>query len=215
VLSVGPAVAGALVALAAFPAAASGVLVPYSAAEPVCDGPVCVARLHASRLGILTGPGQQALAKLAIVDSPPRRVEEYLPASDSLDGPPPEAAVVAVELTSYAQYAGKQGADLERALVAGAGLPSCPERNGESERHLVRGRAAQTVSAAWFMGDLQPVFGASTWHEQIMAAARPAWLVFHALPREEQLHRVNALRHEELTCSGADPLDLLTKGVAG
>jgi len=213
-LAVVPAAAGALVAVAAFPADPSKVLVPYSGADPVCSGPVCVTRLHQSELAVLAGPGRQALVKLAKVDNPPQRVEEPVFASGSLDAPPPDADVVKVVLTARGQYAGKRGADLERALVAGAGLPSCENTTSDYEQYVVRARAAQTVSAAWFMGDLQPVFGASSWNEKIMEAARPAWRTFQALAPDEQLRRVNALRHEELNCSGADPLDLLTKDAA-
>jgi hypothetical protein len=202
-----PVLVGAAVALAVFPAQPSGALVAYSAAEPVCSGPVCVTRLNQSELTVLAGPGRQALERLAQLDDPPRRVAEttYVADPDG-DRPPRAAEVVAVDFDSV-QFAGKEGSELERALVAGAGVPQCTVGWNDA---LTRERAAQTVAAAWFMGDLEPVFGESSAADRIAALAGPAWRTFHALPPAEQARRINALRAAALSCRGGDLLGLLT-----
>jgi hypothetical protein len=212
-LAVVPAVAAVAVALAVLPAAASDGLVHYSGADQVCSGPVCATRLHEAKLALLAQPGRRALTKLARLDDPPTQVRESAAATYFEEESPRTAGVVQVDFIQ-SRYRDKEGDDLERALVAGAGLPACPFPDTPGGTATIRARAARTVSAAWFMGDLQPVYRDTDDSAEVAALSGPAWQSFRALTTDEQLRRINALRHAELTCPGGDPLDLLTKGAA-
>jgi hypothetical protein len=111
--------------------------------------------------------------------------------------------VVPVDFVADAFFGDLTDEELTRALVAGAGTPPCAGEEQPFTRQ-VRERAAREVSAAWFLGNLRQDIRSSG----IRALARPAWQELRALPADEQLARITALRKASLACDG-DLLDVL------
>ncbi|MFI5608731.1 hypothetical protein [Amycolatopsis sp. NPDC051903] len=194
-----PAVVGVAVAVALFPASAEGNTTPDAeAAALVCDGPVCVTRLHAGWLSTVAGPGAAALAKLAKLPSAPSRIVET---TESLYATHPGAAdpaTLQVRRDSSA-LTGLSGADLEFELLAAG--PSCSGLAGEL--------AARYVVASWLLGDLRPLPHANTLGDVTPRLVRDAWTKLRALPADEQLARVAAARQAQQSCTG-DPYAALT-----
>jgi hypothetical protein len=164
-----PVVLGAAVALPVLPYDPAGNHVPDSAATaPVCEGRVCVTKLHSTRLAALAGPGREALRLLAVLPDAPVSVHE----SPGTAKPVPDGAVP-VDLDAW-EIRGATGEELTRSLLAGAGTAACSEYD-------TRELAARTVAAAWFLGDLEPLHS-----HRMDPLSGPAWNALRALPAGEQ-----------------------------
>ncbi|GAA4543416.1 hypothetical protein [Amycolatopsis samaneae] len=201
-LAFAPIALGALIAIPLFPASPHDNLVlDRAAAELVCDGPVCVTRLHQDKLAELAVSGREALGLLAkLPDAPTRVVESSAPAG--YGGVPEERApgTVFTEFESF-QAKRRSPADLTKALVAGAGVPACNEKYGD----WLREEAARAVAAAWLTGDQRP-----DWKSYSLVSGAPtaetAWNALRARPEPEQRAWILAQRQALLTCHG-DPMN--------
>lgn len=204
----------ALLPVALGAAIASAVLPPTSAemyiedreaTALVCSGPVCVTAMHEAKLAALVGPGQEALRLLASLPGAPASVRETaVPHWQELAR---DRDVVQVGLGDP-EVLRVTPAELTRLLLAGAGTAEC-RYSGEL---FLRELAARTVAAGWLLGELHPVPGhGPTFGARIDQLARPAWDALRALPADEQKARIVALREAELSCTGTDPLAVLTR----
>ncbi|MDX3855640.1 hypothetical protein [Streptomyces sp. AK02-01A] len=207
-----PVVLGAALALPLLPADRQrNHTVDTTATALVCEGRVCVTRLHASRLAWLTGPGEEALRLLATLPDPPTAVRE------TTDAWPPGArltrAASTVPIDADLQALRRMTKEeATRLLLAGAGTAACVEPDPEylteeqtrlyDEDKAVRELAARTVAAAWFTGELKPLPGTSWLRSDALARAEPAWDALRALPADEQRARIVALRTAALSCEG-------------
>ncbi|MFD9966004.1 hypothetical protein [Amycolatopsis sp. NPDC058986] len=209
VFALAPMALGALIAIPLFPASPADDLVfDRAAAELVCDGPVCVTRVHEDRLAGLVGPGRETLRLLAKLPGAPTKVVESSAPASFRDVMPRDPATVFVDLQSYVgQHTAP--ADLPRVLVGGAGVSSCFSVQRDEPREF----AARVVAAAWFVGDLKPFHAGSYSDQRAAPIAEAAWRALRALPEPEQQTRILALRQALLTCHG-DALDALVPGIA-
>lgn len=203
----------AAVALALLPSSFAAITtVNREVSDLVCEGRVCLSRLHQARLAEFAAAGGEALRLLGTMPDPPTAIREITSAASG--GTPPRAAdTVYVRLGDRAARAAETPEEITRVLVAGAGAPPClPEAHPDPEA-LYRETAARTVAAAWFMGGYAPLPGDARIREYIDPFALPAWERLNALPAGEQRARVAALRSAALTCRG-DLLDALDGGGA-
>ncbi|WP_149829813.1 hypothetical protein [Streptomyces tailanensis] len=198
-----PVLAGAVLALLVIPSDPRRIyVVDEAAAELVCDGPVCVARTHQERLADLAGPGKEALRLLhgALGGQAPVSVREntaVLP-----DGAMPQWSRETVLFDFDDEIiAAANGGELTRALIAKGMVPGCSPVGWSGTGGDM---FAQTVAAGWVLGDLRPLPGpgpAGSGREAD-AGTRPVWKELKALPRAEQLSRINAMRAAAYSCEG-------------
>jgi hypothetical protein len=199
-----PAVLTGVLALSLFPAAPDDdTALDSVAVQRLCDGTVCVTRMHEDRLPVMATAGREALRLLARVPGAPTRVDEET-APAVADNPSRDPAVVLVDLQSFPELRTADADALRLAMVAGAGTPSCYRAYDYSEADI----AARTISAAWFTGELRalPQYG----HEwsYMQGTVTPVWQTFQRLPASTQLARITAMRQVLLTCQG-NPLTAL------
>ncbi|MER5938220.1 hypothetical protein ABT121_12965 [Streptomyces sp. NPDC001928] len=205
-----PVLAGAALALLVLPSDPRRMyVVDEAAAAPVCDGPVCVTRTHQQRLADLAGPGKEALRLL----------------HDALGGRAPASLRENTALLPYGAtpkwsresvlfdfdddiIAATKDKELTRALVAKGLVPGCSPAGWSGTGG---DDAAQTVAAAWVLGDLKALGAPGAVSDAQLDLARPAWKKLKALPRAEQLSRINAMHATALSCKG-DAFDVLTDG---
>ncbi|GAA3577193.1 hypothetical protein GCM10022222_72390 [Amycolatopsis ultiminotia] len=213
-----PVVAGLAVAIPVFPASAEGNLtVDKAASALVCDGPVCVTKMHEDWLPTLAGPGKQALQALQKLPQHPDRVEESTAAElSSQPGPRDPARLFAQrDDLRYAAHTGapltdKAGNDLVADLLEGAGAPRCARLTyaGPEESHE---DAARRVMESWLLGSATPPPSRKYDQRDLAGLMQSTWTALHAQPEQEQIARVAAARQVELTCHG-DALAALTGG---
>lgn len=209
-----PALAGAALALLVLPSDPRRMyVVDEAAAELVCDGPVCVTRAHQTRLADLAGPGKEALRLLhgALGGRAPVSVREntaVLP-----DGAMPQWSGETV-LFDFDDgiIAAAEGEELTWALIAKAMVPGCTPVGWSSWGNE---DFAQTVAVGWVLGDLRPLPGTepASLRSEVEAETRPVRKELKALPRAEQLSRINAMRAAALSCEG-DAFDALSGGAS-
>ncbi|MPY52867.1 hypothetical protein [Streptomyces acidicola] len=209
-----PVLAGAALALLVLPSDPRRMyVVDKAAAELVCDGPVCVTRTHQARLADLAGPGKEALRLLhgALGGQAPVSVREntaLLP-----DGSTPQWSRETVLLDFDDDIvAAAKGEELTRALIAKGMVPGCTPVGWAG----VGGDLyAQTVAAAWVLGDLKALPGTlpASLRREVDAETRPVWKELKALPRAEQHSRINAMRAAALSCEG-DAFEALNGGAS-
>ncbi|MEC3975972.1 hypothetical protein [Amycolatopsis sp. H20-H5] len=205
-LALVPVALGAAIALPVLPAENADTFVfDAGASAQVCSGQICVRKVHETRLGMLTGPGQEALRLLAKLPGAPTSVRETL-YPQLLHGIQPRTAdVVSVDFDDW-RFRGATGEVLTRSLLAGAGTPSCfGTSDGRNDRDdALRDQAARSVAAGWLLGDreLELVKHYSLDRPMIDALAQPVWKALRALPPEEQQARIAALRAASLSCHG-------------
>ncbi|MFF3851357.1 hypothetical protein [Streptomyces sp. NPDC002328] len=209
-----PVLAGAAIAVLVLPADPRRMyVVDEAAAEPVCDGPVCVTRTHEARLAGLTDPAGKALRLLhaALGDRAPVSIREdtaVLP-----DGSTPQRSRTSVLIDfDDSLVSAARGEELTRALIAEGMVPGCSPV-GWGDTLNVNDAAARSIAAGWVLGDREPLGGDSPAADYRNAVARPVWKEFTALPRAEQRSRIQAMHAAALSCEG-DPLGVLSGGAS-
>ncbi|AXG81780.1 hypothetical protein [Streptomyces paludis] len=212
-LALTPLVAGALLALVVLPTDPNRMYVAdKAAAELVCDGPVCVARAHQGRLADIADPGEKALRLLrgALGGRAPVSVHEDTAAPDGTTPRWPRETVLFGFDDELITGAG--GEELTRALIATSMVPGCsPFGRGATAGY--DDITAQTAAVGWVLGDLKPLGGSLYAEVDAVAKARPVWEELRALPRAEQLSRVNAMRDAAHACQDT-VLDALKGGAS-
>jgi hypothetical protein len=213
-LAVTPALAGAVLALLVLPSDPQRMYVAdEGAVAPVCDGPVCVARLHRDRLAEVAGPGKEALRLLhrALGEDAPVAVRENTSVQPAGTTPPRPRKTVLFGFDE-ALFSGTKGKDLTRALVAQGMAPECTPVGWSG---FGGDQFAQAAALDWVLGRpvTFPGAGSEGLRHEIDAEARPVWRKLRALPRDEQLSRIEAMRAAAFSCEG-DAFDAL-KGGAG
>lgn len=209
-----PVLAGAALALLVLPSDPRRMyVVDEAAAEPVCDGPVCVARTHQARLADLAGPGKEALRLLhgALGGQAPVSVRENTAVLPEGSTPQWSHETVLFEFDDAILTAAK-GEELTWALIAKGMVPGCSPVGWSS---FGGDEFAQTVAVGWVLGDLRPLPGtlSASLRREVDAETRPVWKELRALPRAEQLSRINAMRAAALSCKG-DAFDALKGGAS-
>lgn len=102
----------------------------------VCDGPVCVTKMHESDLARLAGPGKEALRLLGTLPGAPTKVVE-LDRRPRFDEVPPRATgTVVADLMDWPLRLSDEPDDMKRTLLAGAGTPSCYSSMGRGRFFL-------------------------------------------------------------------------------
>jgi hypothetical protein len=211
-IALAPVLAGATLALLVLPSDPRRIyVVDEAAAELVCDGPVCVARTHQARLADLAEPGKEALRLLhrALGGQAPVSVRENTAVLPEGSTPQWSRNTVLFEFDDDIIAAAKDE-ELTGALVAKGMVPGCAPVGWSS---FGGDEFAQTVAVGWVLGDLRwlPGTEAASLRRQVDAETRPVWKELEALPRAEQLSRINAMRTAALSCEG-DAFDALKGG---
>ncbi|MGK5682895.1 hypothetical protein [Actinoplanes sp. URMC 104] len=200
--------AGTVAAIVPGTAMADRYHVDTAAQRLVCDGPVCVTQAHAYALGDAAPQVREALALLGKLPGAPTRAVEwradevYQPGESDWDGTGttrPEPGTVNFDLGLDG------GGSLVESIVAGAGTTWNGCRGGG--RDLV----AMHAAGAWLLGkdELTGVDDGLRYYPEMRQDVRDTVRELRALPAQEQLRRVTALRDASLACR-EDLLPLLT-----
>ncbi|GGP70662.1 hypothetical protein [Saccharothrix coeruleofusca] len=212
-----PVVLAAAVAVPLMPGTPEEVRVASAVAmSEVCtdSGPrVCLTRAHGHELAEVAGPAQEALRQLAKLPDPPRSVREKPGPvwSASREAEPTDVVWINLdELNYFLINEPARGEELTKRMVAGAGTRPC--HGMVSPEDPTREIAARTVAGSWVAGRLVPLLSPQSWYaKDVDALVGPAWEALRALPEQEQVARVQAMRAVQGACSG-DPLTALTSG---
>ncbi|GAA1028927.1 MULTISPECIES: hypothetical protein [Amycolatopsis] len=208
VLALLPVAAGLAVALPLFPAWSTDNYVPDKTASAlVCDGPVCVTRLHEDWLSTVAGPGKEALRYLEKLPNHPTRIEESAESFWNTKVGPRDPSRLLMQKDSYALWH-ESGPSLTMVLLSGAGTMPCHAASYGGEQND-REDAARWVMAQWLVGSYAPP--SSQRQPPLKPSTDSAWAALKAVPEAEQTARIGAARQAELTCTG-DPLKILTDG---
>ena len=208
VLALFPVAAGLAVALPLFPASPEDNYAPdKTAAALVCDGPVCVTRLHEDWLSTVAGPGKEALRRLEKLPQHPTRVEESAEPYRTTRVGPRDPSRLLIQQDDYA-LRDKSGPGLAMAMLSGAGTLPCHALSYGGEKND-REDAARWVMAQWLLGSYTPP--SSQRQPPLRPRTDSAWAALKAAPEAEQTVRIAAARQAELTCTG-DPLKILLEG---
>ncbi|CAM5335688.1 hypothetical protein [Streptomyces avidinii] len=213
-LALTPLLAGAAVALLQFPADPRATyVVDREAATLVCEGPVCVTTAQRARMEDLEAPGAEALRLLreTLGDRAPVGLRETTVPRALGDTPERSRAYVLVDFDDAA-IGDAEGEELTRALVGQGIAPLCRPRS-DTESGTLEEAVAQSIAAAWVLGELRPLEGTMHDPSEQAAVADPVWKQFMALPRAEQRQGITALHAAAVSCSG-DPLGALTGGAS-
>lgn len=213
-LALTPVLAGAAIAWLILPSDPRRTyVVDEAAATQVCDGPVCVTNAHRARLADLAGPGRKALRLLhgALGGQAPVSVRESTAARAIGATPERSRRAVLVDFDDGLIAAAK-GEELTWALVAQGMAPTCTPRSWR-ESGMPTELAAQSIAAGWVLGDLRPLGGTAHSSRDQLALARPVWKELKALPRAEQLSRINAMHTAAVSCEG-DAFHVLSGGAS-
>ncbi|WP_460068600.1 hypothetical protein [Streptomyces sp. YKOK-I1] len=212
-LALTPVLAGAALALLVLPDDPDRMfVVDKAAAEPVCDGPVCVTRTQQGRLAEVAGPGKKALGLLhaALGAGAPVSVRESATVLPEGSMPKWSGRTVPLDFDD-AGIVDAKGEELTWALVGKGLVPGCSPvgwsgTGGED--------VARTVAVGWVLGDLESLPQASANARRYAdTEARPVWKKFRTLPKAEQRARIEAMRTAALSCEG-DALEALTGGAS-
>ena len=208
-----PVLAGAAIALLVLPSDARRMyVVDKAAAEPVCDGPVCVTKTQQARLADLAGTGKEALRLLhgALGDQAPDSVRENTAVLPEGSTPRWSRSTVLFDFDDDIVATAK-GEELTWALIAKGMVPGCTPVGWSG---MGGDEYARTVALGWVLGDLKPLGGPSArLPARAEAETRTVWKELMALPRAEQLSRINAMRAAALSCEG-DPFEVLSGGAS-
>ncbi|MEV4969881.1 hypothetical protein [Streptomyces scopuliridis] len=213
-LALAPVLAGAVIALLVLPSDPRRMyVVDEAAAELVCDGPVCVTKTQQARLADLAGPGKEALRLLhgALGSQAPVSVRENAAVLPEGSTPRWSSKTVLFDFDDDIIAAAK-GEELTRALIAKGLVPGCSPVGWSS---FGGDEFAQTLAVGWVLGDLRPLPSTlpTKFRREVDAETRPVWKELKALPRAEQLSRINAMRAAALSCEG-DAFDALNGGAS-
>jgi hypothetical protein len=214
-LALAPVVAGAAIALLVLPSDPRRTyVVDEAAAAQVCDGQVCVARVHEARLDGLAGPGRKALGLLhnALGDRAPTTIREITTPRGLIERPQRSRTAVLVDFDDDA-FTRTGGEDLTRALVGQGIAPPCFGRS-QQESGTLGETAAQSVVASWALGKLKPIRGTVHPAEEQLATARPVFRELEGLRWSEQVARIRAAHAAAMSC-GDDVLTVLDGGASG
>ncbi|WP_181770375.1 hypothetical protein [Amycolatopsis pittospori] len=209
-----PALVAVAIAVPVLPATtAEAKVVDPLATAMVCDGPVCLTKMHEADLARVAGPGKEALRLLGTLPGAPTKIVE-LDRRLGYDEVPPRAAdTMLIDLLDWSLRLSTEPKDVTRALVAGVGTPSCHSVRGGGRLYLNE-LTARTIAASWFLGEWKPLRGTTLWtSEETKGEITQAWEAFRALPPDVQRTRIIAQRQAGLTCQG-DQLEILTGGQA-
>ncbi|MEU5701120.1 hypothetical protein [Streptomyces aurantiacus] len=217
-LALTPVLAGAAIALLVLPSDPRRIYVlDEAAAEPVCEGLVCVTRTQQARLPDLAGPGKEALRLLhgALGGRAPVSIRENTAVLPDGSTPRWSRETVLLDFGDDTALTTAKGEELTRALIAKAMVPGCTPTGWSS---FGQDQYAQAVAVGWVLGDRGdlgplPGTGSAAARREVDAEARPVWRKLRALPRAEQLARINAMRAAALSCKG-DAFDVLSGGGA-
>ncbi|MGW1713993.1 hypothetical protein [Streptomyces sp. NPDC002156] len=207
-----PVLASAAIALLVLPSDPRRMyVVDKAAAESVCDGPVCVTKAHQDRLAGLAGPGKEALRLLrtALGAEAPVSVRENTAVLPHGSTPKWSRTTVLLDFDDDIVTAPK-GEELTRALVAKGMVPGCSPVGWSS---VGGDDIAQTVAAGWVLGDLKRIDGTYSFSGDPLVESRPVWKKLMAMPRPEQVSRINAMRAAALSCE-ADAFEVLSGGAS-
>ncbi|WP_433392249.1 hypothetical protein [Micromonospora sp. KLBMP9576] len=203
-------VAGAL-AVPLLPAGGSraAYTLDHGAAALVCaDGEprVCVTRVHAATLPEVVGPARASLAALAKLPDAPtsaiERIHRIGPASEEPPATPQPADTLFFPLfldPSGGLYA--TGDELLTELLHGAGTSFCPFTGDADPDGWLRDGVARTVAGAWLRGQ-PPARWTESGMEKRDELEQRLYQNLTALPQDEQVRRVAALRRAALECRG-------------
>jgi hypothetical protein len=207
-----PVLAGAVIALLVLPTDPRRMyVVDEAAAESVCDGPVCVTRTQQARLADLADPGRKALRLMqgSLGSQAPASIRENVTVVP--EGSTPQWSRETVLLDFDDDIAAAKGEELTRALIAKGMVPECAPVGWQMfDPHEA---AAQSIAAGWVLGAVKPLDSPSLASSDVTALVRPAWKKLKALPRAEQLSRINALHTAALSCED-DPFEALSGGAS-
>jgi hypothetical protein len=204
-----PAALAAALALSVLPTRFSDVLVTDSiASRPVCDGQVCVSRVHEKHLPVVAAVGKEVLAKLAVLPDPPTEVREDTSPLAHLTVPQRNAGIVYLSSQGDPGPLALSPDQLRLELLAGAGVPPCSTPNTvNADESVVR-----YLTAGWFNGGLTEL--ASDRHlwrdDRLRAEIDAGWRALRGQSAREQLNRVAKVRRMLLACEDSERvLDVL------
>lgn len=213
-LALTPVLAGAAIALLVLPSDPRRTyVVDEAAAAQVCDGPVCVTKMHRERLADLAGPGRKALRLLhdALGSQAPVSIRESTALRALGDTPERSRTAVLVDFGD-GMIANAKGEELTRALIAQGMAPTCFARS-DNESGTLGEITVQSIAAGWVLGDLRPLGGTVHLARDQTSLARPVWKELEGLRRTEQLSRIRTMHADAVSCEG-DALDALNDGAA-
>ncbi|GIF02372.1 hypothetical protein [Paractinoplanes rishiriensis] len=187
-----PVVAGAGLAIAVMPHQNRVVTdaVDPVARQLVCEGVVCVSRVHEGLLPEVAGPAREGLAILAKLPGGPVRVHEDTTTYGPMDYPPWRTDVVLLHVGAGTDGHLADRSEVLTEVVAGAfaSPPECEDFAGSADL---------TAAAHWLIGGTDPPREAD---------AAAVWDRLRQLPAGEAQSRVVALRQAALNCSAGDGL---------
>jgi hypothetical protein len=190
-------------ALSILPSKLSDVLVTDSlAGEMVCDGQVCVSRVHEDRLPTAAAVGREVLEKLAVLPDPPTKVREDTSPMAHVEVPRRSGDIVYVSSQTYPDVLTMSPEQMRLELLAGAGVPRCasPDTVDAGEATV------RYVTAGYFNGELAKLASDPyAWGSSRMRAdLEEAWQAFRVQSAQEQLNRVTKARAMLLTCQDSE-----------
>lgn len=196
-------------AVSILPAKFSDVLVTdSSASKPVCDGQVCLSRVHENQLPAVAAVGKEVLAKLAVLPDPPTEVREDTSAMAHLTAPQRNAKIVYLTTQGTSGLLTMPPGHLRLELLAGAGVATCATPN----MIRVSESVVRHLTAGYFNGGLAEL--ASDPHlwrnERLRSDLETAWQALRSHSAQEQLNRVAKARQMLLACDDSERvLDML------
>ncbi|GGY00964.1 hypothetical protein [Streptomyces minutiscleroticus] len=211
-LALAPVLAGAALALMILPAEPrDAYVVDEAAAEMVCDGPVCVTRMHRDRLAALAPHGEEALRVLreALGEKAPDAVREDTALRGNLEERKPSAETVLVDFDDPL-LARARGERLTRVLVGQGLAPNCWPRSSSSSG-FGSDVTAQSVAAGWALGGFRLMDWAGHYgFPGEREKAEAAWERLTALAPAERRAWVTGVHTTALACDMQDPRGVLT-----
>jgi hypothetical protein len=209
-----PVLAGAVVALLVLPSDTRQVyVVDKIAAELVCEGPICVTKIHQAQLNDLAGPGKDALRRMhsALKGQAPVSVREETNVWPDASTPRLSRKIALFDLEDRTIAAAK-GKELSRALIANSLVPNCSPRGlaGASVASI----AAQSIATSWVLNESELRNSDFTNISPIQRnEIQQVWKKIKGLPQAEQRSRVSKMHLGAVACKG-DPLVALDGGAS-
>lgn len=195
-----PAGLAAALAISVLPAKLGDVVVTDSiGGQLVCDGPVCLSKVHEDRLPKVTEAGKAALAALSVLPGAPEQVHEDTSPSIFLSTRVRSDKIVYLNPHDFPRVLDMSVDQIRLELLAGAGVPSCSRANAIDFREGV----VRYLTAAHFNGGLTELASDQwTWgNARLRADLDDAWRTFSAFPERVRLERIAQARQMMLTCA--------------